>query len=219
MPDLLPTEGGSAGGLERYSLLDGPSYAHPTESSRSGRANRSAPVSEGAAALEAAISELHEGLVSHAPFLLPLLRRVGNSIHYERTRHLQNRADMISTVFPIDGAAEAPEFESPNLSSLASDEEIARAVSSRHHYNVDVATSYAAIQNTRGIAPDDARKRVRELSASAGNAAQAPRLNTSTPAIDVHANVALSALRKHRKELRDAHALRTRRLDDPAVRL
>ncbi len=216
VPDLLPTEGGSAAGIERYSLLDGPSYALPTESSRSGRAYKSVAISDGAAALETAISELHEGLVSHAPFLLPLLRRVGNSIHLERTRHLQNRADMISTVFPTGGLLETPEFGFPSVDPLASDEDIARAASSRHHHNTNVATSYAAIQNSRGAVPED---RVRELSVSVGNAIQTPRFQTSAPAGVMHTNAALAALRKHRKELRDAHALRTRRVEDPAVRL
>jgi len=199
IPDLLPTEGGSAAGTGVY-MTDIPSYAMHTTSSRSGRTDDiDYPAGTAAVTLEQAMSELHEGLVAQAPYLLPLLRRLGNSIHYERTRHIKNRADLLSVVYPLEGGAVGTAVDPPTDRFLLDADSFAvRSINSRRNYKVDVAAHYSNIQRNGGMLlyPTNSTE---EKNSS-------PKFQASTGGIDTGA--ALAALRSHRKQVRDAHTMR-----------
>jgi hypothetical protein len=89
-PDLLPAEGerGMAGNFQ------GSQYHRREEG------DVHSP------GLEKALADLHDQLVTYQPTLLPLLRKLGNEIYFERTRHLEQRADLLRHVYPIGSSRE-----------------------------------------------------------------------------------------------------------------
>jgi len=237
VPDLLPTEGGSAaGGASR--LRDGPSYSQPTEAWVASRPEGLLPEAEphGAAALEASLSELHARLVEQAPALLPLLRRVGNCVHHERASHLQARADMLQTVYPTPapsipqrGGSQWDTAESrqsqpvdrrvgvgsgSSLTGLVSDSTVKRAVNSRRADEAMVAVAFANIRYHDGVYVEP----VEGVGAGPlfvwqqkGSSAAAKSSSKSKSSSGVDTAAALAELRGHRKTVRDAHALRSSR--------
>ena len=52
----------------------------------------------GSAALVNALSTLHEGIIGSCPSLLPAFRRVTNEVHNDRTRMLQQRAELLGAL-------------------------------------------------------------------------------------------------------------------------
>jgi hypothetical protein len=95
-PDLLSTEG--SGRLAG----DVPGAYHRREEA-----------DVGSPGLEKAVSDLHEQLVALQPTLLPLLRAVGNEVYFERTRHLEHRAELLRHVYPADSKCSGDKALSP----------------------------------------------------------------------------------------------------------
>jgi hypothetical protein len=58
----------------------------------------------GSAALENALSTLHESIIGSCPSLLPAFRRVTNEIHNDRTRMLQQRAELLGALTVVKPA-------------------------------------------------------------------------------------------------------------------
>ena len=81
MPDLLPTDSHGNGNKLKSKITI---------------ANR----------LEEAMAELHDFIMQTNPNLLPALRKVGNEIHFERTRHLEERAKLLKSVYPLSSEKE-----------------------------------------------------------------------------------------------------------------
>jgi hypothetical protein len=218
VPDLLPTEGGSAAGAVG-GRQKGPSYARPTEAWVSSRPEGLLPEAEpqGAAALEAALSELHACLVDQAPALLPLLRRVGNCLHHERAFHLQARADMLNTVYPT-GRHTAQAGSDSGL-SLMRDSAVKRAIGKRRADDDMVAAAFANIREHDGVYVEEGKQSdgsggalvVRSGKEGRGNGRQGAAAGATVPVPGVDTTAALAELRRHRKAVRDAHALRAAR--------
>ena len=222
VPDLLPTEGGSAAGAVG-GPQKGPSYARPTEAWVSSRPEGLLPEAEpqGAAALEAALSELHACLVDQAPALLPLLRRVGNCVHHERAFHLQARADMLNTVYPTGRhTAQAGSDSSSGTSvSLMRDSAVKRAIGRRRADEDMVAAAFANIRAHDGVYVEEGKQSdggggalvVRSGKEGGDNGRHGAAAGATVPVPEVDTTAALVELRKHRKAVRDAHALRAAR--------
>ena len=197
IPDMLPIEGGSAAGAGRLQT-NVPSYAQPTTSSRTGRSDEYPPAA-GAPALEQALSELHSGLMTQAPSLLPLLRRVGNCIYYERTRYIKQRADLLSVVYPLDHETQTSSSETdlPTHRMIAvEDKEAIRSINARRNFNVDVGAHYSSAGS---------QKPNKHFASNSNSYTGSSQFQANSGGIDTSA--ALSALRKHRKAVRDAQLL------------
>ena len=111
-PDLLPTEGGGGGGgggghysaSAGHSSTDQPTAGKLAGNFHGSEYNRREENGVGSPGLESALADLHEQLVEREPTLLPLLRKIGNEIHFERTRHLEQRAELLRHVYPATDA-------------------------------------------------------------------------------------------------------------------
>ncbi len=208
VPDLLPTEGGSGAGADMNIMQ--PSYLRTTIAAEASRHPSSISFTDtslqGAAALEAAISDLHARLLEQAPTLLPLLRHIGNCIHHERAHHMQTRVNLLNTAFPISSHKnnDVHLIAEQRLSNgaLINKNTVRHVVSERRHEDVLLSTAYLNIKNNDGILVNENNNII-----TAGN-----NFFTGTKNINnfksVSTSSTLAELRKHRKAIRDAHSKR-----------